>query len=111
VTTALVATPPRVDLRLYQGDDYTMTLTVTDSANNPVTLTGTVAASLAAAPGQAAAATFGVSVATNVVTLTLPAATTALLAGPYSWDCQWTDATGKVTTLAAGNVKVTVDVT
>jgi hypothetical protein len=111
VTQTLVATPTEVDLSLYQGDSFTMTLTATDAANNPVNLTGTVVASLATAPGQAAAATFTVTVVTNVATLSLTPAATNLLAGLYVWDCQWTDATGKVTTLAMGAVQVLVDVT
>jgi hypothetical protein len=111
VTQALVATPPRVDLNVYQGDDYTFTLTVTDAAGNPVTLTGTVAATLAASPGGQTVASFGVSVTANVVTLTLGHLASATLSGGYVWDCQWTAAAGKVTTLAAGVVNVMGGVT
>jgi phage tail sheath gpL-like len=101
-----------VDLAIYQGDDFTLTLTVTDPAGNPLDLSAsTIAAQIRAAPGADVAATFTVSVATNVVTLTLPHAQTAALAGSGVWDVQSTDPAGHVLTLAAGVVTVVADVT
>lgn len=114
-TTATVVgtTPPRVDLTVYQGDDFYLTVTVTQTTP-PIDLTTyTPKAEIRAQPGAATViATF---VATIVDPLTvglhLPHAQSALLAGNASWDLQITDPAGVVTTVAYGSVSVTKDVT
>lgn len=111
-TQAIDLRPARVDLHLYGGDDVTLVLAVTNPDGSAANLSGAAAAAAIAKPNAAnPAATFGASIAANVVTLTLDGAQTAELDGPYVWDCQLTYTGGAVSTIAAGDVKVTPDVT
>jgi hypothetical protein len=114
MTTAVVATPAAVDLRLYGGDDFTMALTVTDSTGTAIDLTtSTVTATIRQLPMVPAPATsppvlanFTCTVATNVVTLKLAHSDSANLPARCVWDCQRADATGNITSLAGGKVYV-----
>jgi H+/gluconate symporter-like permease len=110
-TTRVSAIPAAVDLGLYQGDDFSMTLTVTDANGNPITLTGTVAAQIRASRGSATiAGSFTASMAANVVTLSLPASVSTTLPQLCVWDCAVTQG-GVVTTLAGGRLELMVRVT
>jgi hypothetical protein len=110
---ALVSQPDRVDLRLYQGDDFAMTLTVTNPDGSNYDLTGcTIAAQIRATPGaNQVLATFTVSYSGNVITLQLPHAQAVLVAGQAAYDCQITDSNGFVTTLIYGDLVMAAEVT
>jgi len=112
MTQVLSALPAAVNLLLYKGDDFTMTLTVTNPDGSAASLTGaTFKAQIRTAPGAATLlASFTTSVATNVVTLMLPNASSATLPAACAWDCQMTATAGTITTLAAGTVSVSGDV-
>ena len=114
-TPTVSGLPTPVNLALYQGDDFYMDLTVDNPDGTPADLTGAVASALIrSAPGAAdppmATITATVDVALSVVHLHLPHTEAAnLAAGGAAWDCQI--ATPDVTTLAAGRVTVTAQVT
>jgi hypothetical protein len=117
MNVALVALPAAVDLRCYQGDDFTFTLTVTNPDGSAMNLTG-YAALAQVRSTQASSSplcTFTTSIggtSNNVVTLTLPHATSSTLpAGNAVWDCQVTSAGGIVTTLAGGQFILAAEVT
>jgi len=116
VASAVVSRPDTVDLRLYQGDDVSFPLTVTDLAS----LAGaTVLAQIrqttlppasSSGSGPPVLATFTSSVAGNVVTLTLAGSAAAGIPARAVWDCQITDSTGRVRTVAAGTVYMSPEV-
>ena len=106
------ALPTVVNLLLYAGDDFYLTLTVLLPDGNPADLTSAVAqAQIRPAPGDPSISTFTAVVTGNVVTLHLPAIESAVLPTSAVWDCQITETNGTVTTLAAGNVTMTAQVT
>jgi hypothetical protein len=108
----ITALPSPLNLTLYAGDDFGLTLTLTDQASQPVDLTGaTVNAQIRQKSGQPIEATFAYTIATNVITLNLTGTDTQDLSGSYVWDCQVTYSDGVVSTIVAGSVKVTADVT
>lgn len=110
--TTITAGPQVVNLVLYQGDDFYLDLTVTDSLDQPVDLTdATATAQIRASAGAAdpPEATFTATTETNVIRLHLPANESAKLHGSAVWDCQI--ATPDITTLVAGTVAVTQQVT
>ena len=114
---ALVARPTDVPLYLYQGDDFSMTVTVNDANNNPVNLTGYVTASeIRNLPSDTQAlAVFTTQVSTtapyNMIILNLPAAQSINVVGQAFWDVTMTDLTGRVTTLAAGEIHAMAEIT
>jgi hypothetical protein len=107
------AWPNTVDVDIYQGDDFSMTLTVTNPDGSAANLTGaTAAAQIRSAPASTdIAATFTTTIASNVVTLTLTHTAATALSGNYVWDCQLTYSGGTVNTIAAGRVRVAAEVT
>jgi hypothetical protein len=111
-TTRVCDLPAAVDLGLYQGDDFSMTLSITDSTGNPIDISsGTVAAQIRATRSSpVVAGTFATSVAVNVVTLALSAAESTLLPQLGVWDCVLTQS-GVVTTLAGGRLELMARVT
>lgn len=105
--------PVPVNLAIYRGDDVGFTLVVTTSPDySPYDLTGgTVRAQVRTATvPRAVAGEFTVEIDGNNVSLRLPAAVTATLPATGVWDCELT-LDGWVTTLTAGTVTVTSDVT
>lgn len=112
---SIVGTPPTsVDLVLYAGDDFEMTVKVTDSSNTPIDLTGaTVKSQIRAATSSTVvmAEFTATSVDSSTLKLSLTGDTTAALPASAVWDLQITDADSKVTTIAAGKVKVIAEVT
>jgi hypothetical protein len=111
--SSIVALPQTVDLSLYVGDDFTLTLTVKNPDSSPADLTGCTATAqvrLTAADATVAGA-FTCSITTNVITCTLPHSVTSTLPAAGVWDCQLTSAGGLLTTLCAGKVTMTGDVT
>jgi hypothetical protein len=107
--------PQEVDLVLYRGDDFYLTVTVTAAAGGPFDLTGYVpTAQIRETPDDAdpPLAAFTATVAANVITLHLThTAAAALTVDPAVWDVQIADPLGGITTLARGSVTVTLDVT
>ena len=103
--------PSPVDLSLYQGDDFYLDLTVTNSDGSPADLTGaTPKAQIRTTAADATVlAEFVATITTNVIHLHLTAALTAPLSGPAVWDCQIT--TPDVVTLVAGTVTIRPEVT
>ncbi len=114
-TTATVVgvLPARVDLVIYQGDDFFLNVTVDDSVT-PIDLTGYIPqAEIRTAPGATTVtATFDATIAdSTTVALHLPNDQSMLLTGNAAWDVQITDLAGVVTTLAYGTVTLTKQVT
>lgn len=105
--------PLAVDLVLYQGDDFTLLLEVSTPEDEPADLTGASARSQirVTPPAQEVSAEFSTSIEQNVIYLHLPNQEAAKLAGHFAWDCKVQYADGQITTLAAGNVTATANVT
>jgi hypothetical protein len=101
--------PQRVDLVLYQGDDFYMDLTVL----GPADLTGYVPkAEIRSAPGGSPLTEFEATIiGTTVVRLHLTSLDATSLPATVSWDVQVTDPAGTVTTLAYGSATVAREVT
>lgn len=106
-----------VNLNIYAGDDYAADITVTEvDGLTPADLTGYTAQSqirqslTSAVPDPVAQ--FACTIAAHVITIVLNHDLSKLLTtGPYVWDLQIVDATGWITTLVAGQVIVTKEVT
>lgn len=98
--------PSVIALSLYQGDDFAMSITVSTFAGEPSDLTGsTIEAEIHSAPGaNDVLGTFTISVTTNVITLTLPAAVSAVLPLHNVWDCVITYPNGVIRTVALGRL-------
>ena len=105
--------PQEVDLILYSGDDFSMTLTLTNPDGSITNLVGSTAKAQirVTAVDPTIQASFICSISNNVVTLNLTGASTQNLVGKYVWDCQLTNASGAVRTPVAGAVTFTQDVT
>jgi hypothetical protein len=106
-STLVKALPAAVDLGLYQGDDFSMTLTVTDTVGNPIDLSGgSVAAQIRASrTSTTVAGVFTTTINVNVVTLALSAAASTALPQLCVWDCALTQG-AVVTTLAGGRLEL-----
>jgi hypothetical protein len=108
----IVTLPLAVNLTIYQGDDFFLYLTVTDTLGNPINMDGwTAAAQIRAAPTTQVIAAFTGSTTANQVALQLPHLEAMKLPRKAVWDCQVTDLAGVVTTLVAGKVTATPEVT
>ena len=106
----------QADLQIYQGDDYSGTVTVLDSSGNAADLTGSAArAQIRIMPAQYwpyVAADIACTVVTpNTVNLYIPAAVTITLYCTYVWDLQLTDTFGMISTVLNGSVYVEQDIT
>jgi hypothetical protein len=112
-TTTVTQLPSIVDLLLYTGDDFSMTLTLTNSDGSATNLTGyTAQAQIRSQSGSTTISTsFVTSTVGNQVILSLPSANSQGLVGNYVWDCQVTSQSGIIQTLVAGSVSFTQDVT
>jgi hypothetical protein len=111
--TTITALPTQVDLNLYQGDDFTMTLTVTNPDDSEVDLAETIVEAQVrkTANDEEVLARFTPAYSGNVITLWLPGSESAKISGSAVWDCHVTDAGGRITTLAAGKITTTAEVT
>jgi hypothetical protein len=107
--------PGDYPLALYRGDSYKWDFTLwADAAKTiPADLTGATAkAEIRDAPAGATIVTMTCTISTNVVHMALSAAASAALPAAGVWDLQLTYSTsGDVTTVLAGKVTVTPDVT
>ena len=108
--------PATRDIDIYRGDDFSHTVTITNTAGSAIDVSGrTYTSQLRRYPDSSTvAATFTVamgSAATGVVVFTLADTVTAgLEPGPYRYDIQQ-DNGGTLTTLLAGQATVSADVT
>jgi hypothetical protein len=111
--SSVSALPSLLNLELYAGDDFALTLTLTNPNGDPVDVsTATVEAQIRTKPGSTdIAASFACSGAANVVTLWLYKNGTQDLAGDFVWDCQVKWPGGPNSTIVAGVVAITADVT
>lgn len=106
--------PARADLSIYQGDDYGAVVTVNGGTPPDVIAGYTAKAQIredTADNCPVVAAEIDAEVASPVVNLTLPGDVTVNLCGKYVWDLELTDPNGVVSTILAGNVVVTSEVT
>lgn len=105
----------RSDLHIYQGDDYSAVVTVTDADGAEADITGYTAR---------AQIRRQVADTDTVIALDMPATVesprvlfgashddTASLSGSYLWDLELTSPDDVVTTIMRGNVKVTQEIT
>lgn len=111
------AMPSNYDLSIYEGDALKFTVTVKDSSNVALNLTGyTAKAQLKAGYSDVAPVNFVCTITTptsGVVSVYLAPATTAALdpSKSYIWDFQLTEPGGDVRTYLAGDVTVIPEVT
>jgi hypothetical protein len=113
-TTTPTSGPTRYTLNIYRGDTagWRFVLWHDSAGTSPVDLTGVaVAAQMRSRPDDPGFAELAVTVTLpNIIDVALDAAASAsCLAGV--WDLQLTDSAGGVTTVVAGSVFVTADVT
>ena len=108
---ALSALPVTVNLTLYQGDDFTLRLAVTNNIGQPADLAGaTVRAHIrASAASGEKAGEFAPTIVGSAILLHLTSAVSAGLPNRSVWDCDIT-INGRVTTLAAGTLTLRPEV-
>jgi hypothetical protein len=111
--TVLVSTPECVNLALYRGDDFYIDITVTyQDSGDPADLSNALATAMIRARAgdqRAPLASFAATIEGNVIHLHLTSTASAGLPTSAVWDCQI--ATPDVTTLVAGTITTTPDVT
>jgi len=107
--------PDRADLQIYQGDDYAATVTVSNPDGTPADLSACTPRAQIREDVADEAPTVIVEIAATIagsdVNLFIPHTDTTLLAGGYVWDLQLTDGDGLITTVVAGKVRATQEVT
>jgi hypothetical protein len=105
----VVSTPLEVDLEIYRGDDFFLTLTVLNPDGSPTDLTGaTVAAGI-----QVNAQTVSLvsTITSNQISLQLSNAVSQGIVGDLgTWECEITYSNTTVQTLAAGSVTIEGDI-
>ena len=104
----------KADLRIYQGDDYGAIVTVNGGQPPDVIAGYTAKAQIREGIADEypdVAAEITAEVASPVINLIIPRDVTVNLCGQYVWDLQITDPAGVVSTILAGNVVVTPEVT
>ena len=107
----------KANLMNYQGDDYEGTVTVSDGVTPPAQVIAGYTAQAQIRQGPADSnptiiVQIQAAVNSPYITLTIPSAqTTTLTNGPYVWDLQLKAADGAITTVLAGPVYVTAEVT
>jgi hypothetical protein len=114
MATTITRLPTQVNLVLYEGDDFTFMVSVKDSSGQPVDLTGVTAraqirASITA-PAILGSFTPTVDALAGNIWLHLADTVSSALPSTGVWDVE-IDRGGEITTLAAGTVSMTPDVT
>lgn len=107
------ALPVEQDLELYQGDDFPLAVTVNNPDGSPANLTGATALAQIRATASLTSpvlATFTATISGNVISLHLTSAMSTNLPPSCVYDCQMTDVSANVTTLIAGKITVTPQV-
>lgn len=111
-----MAVPADQDLTITRGDTETLVVTITSDGTTPINITGrTYRAQIRSSQDSVTVKASFTCVVTDgangQVTCTLSAANSATLgSGVYYWDFE-ENASGVVSTILAGNVTVTADVT
>jgi len=105
----------RADLTVYQGDDYRATVEVTDGVTPPdQILTGYSAlAQIRSGPADsnpAVIVAIQTAIASPYVNLLIPHDQTIALKGKLVWDLQLTAPDGTITTVLAGSVFPTLEI-
>lgn len=109
---SISALPAVVNLSLYQGDDFTLLLNVSTPTGEPADLSQmTVESHIRPDPAGVLAGEFEPAVDGPVISLHLPGAVSSGLPLRCVWDAQITDQDDAVTTLAAGTITLTPEVT
>ena len=108
--------PSKANLAIYQGDDYAAVVTVLNGSDAPPDLAGYQAQAQirngAADSNPDILVEINTSIqAPNLVNLWIPNSDTVGLSGPYAWDLQLIAPDGIISTILAGNVTVTPEVT
>ena len=109
--------PDRADISIYQGDDWSASVTVHNADGTPAVIAGYTAAAqiridVADNTGTDVVAEIAATVSSPNVNLALTHAQTAAIAGgKYLWDCQIVSGAGMITTVVAGKAVVTPEVT
>jgi hypothetical protein len=106
----------RAPMMIYQGNDYTAAVVVSDSNGGNANLAGyTIAAQIrrgVADRNPDIVLTIATSVTLpNVINLSIASADTGALIGPYVWDLQLTAPGGIVQTILRGQVAITPQIT
>lgn len=107
----------KVNLTIYQGDDFAADITVTEpDGTTPADLTGFTAQSQIRTSltdtSPNGVAEFQTGIEGNVITIVLRHDVTETLTKPsYVWDLQLIDGSGWITTILAGQINVTKEVT
>lgn len=106
----------RQDLSIYQGDDYSAVVSVSNADGAPADLTGySAAAQVRRKPADLSAevaAEFAVTIQSPHILLSLTHEETLVLSGVYVWDLQLTAiADGAVMTIMAGQARISQEVT
>jgi hypothetical protein len=117
-TTAITALPVTVNLSLYMGDDFTMTINVQNPDGTPVDLTGSTvtgmvkkSASDTTAAGNLTCTLVTPATGGQISVLLANTVSSGLTTGPYVYDVQWKSAGNMILTLIAGTLGLTQDVT
>lgn len=106
----------KADLNIYQGDDYAAVVSVLNEDMSAADLDGYAAQAQIRADVADKAPVVVIDMVTaiespNIVKLSVPHGQTASLEGRYSWDLQLVGPSGDITTVLAGKVIVTQEVT
>lgn len=106
--------PSRAELLLYQGDSYAAGVIVRNSDGTPADITGYTALAqirrASADTDPVIAAEFTTAVTSPLINISLTPAQTVALAGQYQWDLQIVSPADVVTTILAGRVRVTAEI-
>ena len=116
-SSTITALPVALTLQLYQGDDFSFTIAVTNPDGSAMNLTGYSVSGQIKAKGSdtTALATFTCALTNptgGIITVTLPAAQSLLVTTGAVFDIQMTSgAPVTITTLVSGTITMTGDVT
>jgi hypothetical protein len=108
------ANPVTVDLKVYAGDDFWLRVIVTDPVTaDPIDLTGYLAHGQvrSTAASEEVLADFDTTITGNLIDIHLFPEDTAALPAACVWDLQITGLDNSCTTIAAGKIKTTAEVT
>lgn len=106
----------KADLQIYQGDDFTGVVTVSNGSTPPEEiLVGYIAQAQirddVADESTEVVLEIQTAIESPFITLFIPRAQTVDLCGEYVWDLQITSPSDVVTTILKGDVRVTQEVT
>ena len=108
--------PSKLDLKIYQGDDFPGLVTLYNQDGTASDITGHTASAQIrrAVADEEPEVTVEIEttvIPPNQIVLAIPHAQTEALSGEYVWDLQLTSPGGMITTVVAGKVKLTQEVT